>query len=294
MFSGVGREGPLLFDRVAVIGVGLIGGSLALAGRRAGLIGEVVGVGRGAANLADALDLGLVDRTTSDIAAIGPVDLVVIAVPVRSTVDIARALVPHLEPGAVVTDVGSVKGRVVEELAAVLPESCPFVGGHPIAGSEQTGARAARVDLFEGSVCVLTPVESTPVAALESLAALWRGVGARVEQMTPADHDRALAWTSHLGHALSYSLSHAVAESAGDVLSFAGPSLRELTRMAGGSTAMWRDIFLTNDRAVLAAIDDFTGALAELRGAVERGDEDAIDELLDSGHALRRRLEEKS
>ncbi len=283
----------MLFDRVAVIGVGLIGGSLALAARRAGLIGEVVGVGRGASNLADARALGMVDRTTSDLGEIGPVDLVVLAVPVRTTGEIARSLAASIEPGTVVTDVGSVKQWVVEECTEALPASCPFVGAHPIAGSERTGAAAACADLFEDSVCVVTPVDATPPPARDAIIELWRGVGARVHEMTPSDHDRALAWTSHLGHVLSYALAHALA-GAGDVLPLAGPSLREITRMAGGSTPMWRDIFLSNDRAVLATIDEFSSSLGDLRAAIEGGDAAAVDALLDHALATRRRIVEDS
>lgn len=281
----------MLFERVAVVGVGLIGGSLALAARRAGLIGEVVGVGRSSANLQDAIDLGIADRVTSDPTAIGPVDLVVLAVPVRSTPEVARTLAPVLAPGTVVTDVGSVKEWVVAQTQAELPAQVSFVGAHPIAGSERTGARAARADLFEHAVCVITPVDTTPVPAREAVAALWRGVGARVREMAPAEHDRALAWTSHLGHVLSYALSRSVGEAGGDLPSLGGPSLRDLTRLAGGSAPMWRDIFLSNDRAVLAAIDGFAAALADLRQAIDRGDDTALDALLELGTAARRRIE---
>ncbi len=138
----------------------------------------------------------------------------------------------------------------------------------------------------------MTPVETTPAAALDAVSKLWRGVGADVREMTPADHDRALAWTSHLGHVLSYALAHSLGEAGGDSLALAGPSLRELTRMAGGSTPMWRDIFLANDRAVLAAIDDFTGSLEQVRASIESGDEAALDALLDLGLATRRRIED--
>jgi prephenate dehydrogenase len=284
----------VLFDRVAVIGVGLIGGSLALAARRAGLFGEVVGVGRGAANLDDARRLGVVDRTTSELSEIGPVDLAVLAVPVRSTGDIARKLAPHLAAGTVVTDVGSVKASVVAECEAALGDRCPFVGAHPIAGSEQTGARAARGDLFEESVCVVTPTASTPGPVRDSIVELWRAVGAHVREMTPQDHDRALAWTSHLGHVMAYALARSLGELPDEVLALAGPSLRELTRLAGGSTAMWRDIFLANEAAVVSSIDDFTAALANLRAAIESGDEAAVDAFLDLGKATRRRIEEES
>jgi prephenate dehydrogenase len=284
----------VLFERVAIVGVGLIGGSLALAGRRADLIGEVVGVGRGPANLQDALDLGIADRVTSDVAAIGPVDLVVLAVPVRATPAVVRALAPGLAPGTVVTDVGSVKEWVVAQAQAALPPHAPFVGAHPIAGSERTGARAARADLFEDAVCVLTPVAATPAPARDAVASLWRGVGARVREMPPAEHDQALAWTSHLGHVLSYALSRSLGDAGGDLPSLGGPSLRELTRLAGGSAPMWRDIFLSNDRAVLAAVDGFAAALADLRQAIERGDDAALDALLELGSAARRRIERAS
>lgn len=284
----------MLFDRVAVIGVGLIGGSLALAARRAGLFGEVVGVGRGAANLDDARRLGVVDRTTTELSEIGPVDLAVLAVPVRSTGAIARKLAPHLAAGTVVTDVGSVKASVVAECEAAMGDRCPFVGAHPIAGSEQTGARAARGDLFEGSVCVVTPSASTPAPARDAIVELWRAVGAQVREMTPEDHDRALAWTSHLGHVMAYALARSLGELPDEVLALAGPSLRELTRLAGGSTAMWRDIFLANQGAVLSSIDDFAAALANLRAAIESGDEAAIDAFLELGRATRRRIEEES
>ncbi len=280
----------LLIERAAVVGVGLIGGSLALAARQAGLIGEIVGVGRGQANLDVALERGCIDRSTTEVAEIGPVDLVVLAVPVRSTGAIVDSLAPHLQPGTILTDAGSVKGSVVAEVEAVLPPHCSFVGAHPIAGSEQTGAAAARADLFRDALCVVTPSASTSEQARDAVVAMWRGVGARVRVMDSAAHDRALAWTSHLGHALSYALARAIDEAGGDTLSFAGPSLRDWTRLAGGSTAMWRDIFLANDAALLAVLDEYAARLDELRALVEAGDAAALDAWLDGGSAVRRKL----
>ena len=280
-----------LFERVAVVGVGLIGGSLALAARRAGLIGDVTGVGRSEANLATARARGIIDRAARDVAAIGPVDLVVLAVPVETTASVARALVPHLASGTVVTDVGSVKGSIVEALEALLPPSCPFVGTHPIAGSERSGAGAAEADLFRGACCVITPTARTDARALDRVEALWRGVGARVRRMAPADHDRALAWTSHLVHALAYTLVAAIDAEDPNRFALAGPSLREATRVAGSLPELWRDIFLANRTAVSEAIATFSTQLERLRAAIAAGDGDAIARRLEAGRAGRRRLE---
>jgi prephenate dehydrogenase len=196
----------VLFERVAIVGVGLIGGSLALAARQAGLIGSVVGVGRGAENLATAKARGFIDRATTDPEAVGAVDLVVLAVPVRSTEPVVRQLLPHLEPGTVLTDVGSVKAPIVSALEPLCPEPLSFVGAHPIAGSERAGAAAADEALFRGARCVVTPTARTDRTALEKIETLWRGVGATVERMSPEAHDRALAWTSHLVHVVAYAL----------------------------------------------------------------------------------------
>ncbi len=283
----------MLFERAAVIGVGLIGGSLAAASRRIGSIAEVVGVGRTQANLDTALENDLVDRVTTNISEIGDVDLVVLAVPVRSTGNVVESLAPHLREGTVVTDVGSVKESVVIEASAALPPGCHFVGAHPIAGSEQTGAAAARADLFRGQLCVVTPSSSVPSKITESVAELWRLTGARVVQMPPAEHDRALAWTSHVVHVVAYALAASLDEGGDGVLDFAGPGLVDATRMAGGSVPMWRDIFIANRSAVLASLDGFSGVLAELRAAIDAGDDDRVDALLQRGLDIRRKLERK-
>lgn len=281
----------VLFERVAIVGVGLIGGSLALAARTAGLVGHVTGVGRGAANLATARERGMVDRTTHRVEDVGPVDLVVLAAPVRSIPVLARRLAPHLSPGTVVTDVGSVKGSIVDELERLLPAGCPFVGAHPIAGSDRSGAGVAEAALFQGAPCVLTPTDRTDTDALQRIEALWRGVGARVLRMTPAEHDRALAWTSHLVHALAYCLTHAIDVSNSTAFACAGPSLRETTRVAGSAPALWSDIFLANAPALSEVMDTFLSQLDQLKQSISRGDEEAILRLLEAGRQARRRLE---
>jgi prephenate dehydrogenase len=283
----------LLFERAAIVGVGLIGGSLALAARAAGLLGETVGLGRSEANLATALQRRIVDRTTRDPAAIGRVDLVVLAVPVRSTASTAAALLPHLAPGTVVTDVGSVKREVVEAMEALLPRDRPFVGAHPIAGSEQAGAAAATADLFRGARCVLTPTARTDPQALERVRALWRGVGARVEEMSPQAHDGALAWTSHVEHALAYALVRAIAGADPSLLALEGPSLRDATRVAASPAELWRDIFLANAEAVSGAIAAVAAELEGLRAAIARGDAAALHDLLDAAVTAKRRSEKR-
>ena len=281
----------LLFERVAIIGVGLIGGSLSLAAKAAGLIGHVTGVGRGAANLAVARERGIADRTTHELAEIGPVDLVVLGVPVNTVDPVARQLAPHLQPGTVVTDVASVKGVIVEALESSLPASCPFVGSHPIAGTQHSGSAAAEIDLFRGARCVVTPTANTDQSALARVEALWSGVGMTVERMTPADHDRALAWTSHLVHAIAYTLTGAINSCDQNLFDFAGPSLRDATRVAATAPALWRDIFLGNSATVGEAIQEFSAALEELRKTVVSGDEQKLARLLEAGHTGRRKLE---
>ncbi|MGD9765158.1 MAG: prephenate dehydrogenase [Candidatus Binatia bacterium] len=276
------------FERAAIIGVGLIGGSLALAARAAGLIGEVVGLGRSEANLRVGLERGILDRAVRDAADVGRVDLVVLAVPVRRTAAVAATLAPYVGAGAVWTDVGSVKGMVVEPMEALLGAERPFVGAHPIAGSERAGAAAAAIDLFRGARCVLTPTPRTDAAALARVRGLWEGVGARIEVMSPAAHDRALAWTSHLPHVVAYALVGGLARAAGDLGALAGPSWRDTTRVAASSPELWRDIFLANADAVLAAVDGFAAEIERLRAAVAHGDEAALTALLEAAVAAKR------
>lgn len=282
-----------LFERVAVIGVGLIGGSFALAARAAGLVGHVTGVGRGAANLALARERGIVDRTTHEITEIGAVDLVLLAVPVPSVVPLARQIAPLLPAGSILTDVASVKASIVEALEASLPADRFFVGAHPIAGTERSGAAAAEPELFRGSRCVLTPTSRTDRGALERVEALWRGIGAEVRQMSPASHDQALAWTSHLVHTISYTLAGALGGRDPSLLELAGPSLRDATRVAASAPELWRDILLANADPVSDVMREFAAALESLREAIVARDEGALLERLRAGQRMRRELEAK-
>src|SRR5262249_60683107 len=230
-----GRMSPL-FDRLTVAGVGLIGGSLALAAREAGLVREVVGVGRSAANVRVARDRGLVDRVASSPAeAVAGAGAVVLAAPVGACAALAEQFRPHVAPGTVLTDVGSVKADLVSALESRWNDPGSVVGAHPVAGSEAAGASAARAGLFRGRLCIVTPTRRTSPAPLTALRALWEGVGARVEEMDAAIHDEIFARVSHLPHLVAYALIAAVADArvgGRSVLGYAGSGLRDSTRVA--------------------------------------------------------------
>ena len=280
---------PRLFERVTIAGVGLIGGSLALAARAAGLFGAVTGLGRSAANLRTAQQRGIIDRYSHDpLDAARDADLLLLAVPVRAMAAVAHACAPALRPGAVVSDVGSVKASVVREVEARLPAGVSFVGAHPIAGTEESGAAAARADLFQGSRCIITPGHTSDAAARAKLRALWEGVGMQVSEMDAARHDEILAWVSHLPHALAFSAVNALLDVDGAVAEFAGPSFRDLTRVAASSVEMWRDILVANADQVDAAIAHFIAVLEQLRTAIAQRDEAQVSALLARAHAARR------
>jgi len=284
-----------LFERLTVAGVGLVGGSLALAAREAGLAGEVVGFGRGEANLRVARERGVVDRATRDpAAAVAGADAIVLAAPVGACAALAESFRPHARAGAILTDVGSVKGELVAALEAHWAGAGPVVGAHPIAGSEASGAGAARADLFRGRRCILTPTAATDPGALARVRALWEGVGARVEEMPPAAHDQLLARVSHLPHLVAYALTGAVgAATVGGrrALDYAGTGFRDTTRIAGSPAELWRDIALANRPALGAALAEFRAALDALEDLVAAGDAAGLDAALTRARDIRRRLD---
>jgi prephenate dehydrogenase len=279
---------PRLFERVTIAGVGLIGGSLALAARAAGLIGEVVGYGRTEDNLQVARRRGIVDRYSQDIVeAARDTDLLLLAVPVNVMAALVHACAPVLRAGAVVSDVGSVKARVVQEVEAVLPAAVSFVGAHPIAGSERSGAAAAFAELFQGSRCIITRGRCAEPSAVAKIRALWEGVGMRVDEMDPAQHDQMLAWVSHLPHAVAFSAVNAVLDTDPALQQFAGPSFRDLTRVAASSVEMWSDIFLANATQMDTAIVKFAAVLEALRRAITSGDATELKRQLERARTAR-------
>jgi prephenate dehydrogenase len=282
------------FERLTIAGVGLVGGSLGGAARAARLAAEVVGFGRSEENLRIALERGLVDRVTRDpAAAVAGADAIVLAVPVGACVALAEVFRPHARAGTLLTDVGSVKAGLVAALESCWSTVGPVVGAHPIAGSEASGAAAARTDLFRGRRCVLTPTALTDPAALARVHALWEGVGARVEEMSPTVHDELLARASHAPHLVAYALASAVGDAtvAGrPVLAYAGSGFRDTTRIAGSPAELWRDIALANAPALRAALAEFRAALERLERLVATGDAAGLGAALAAANAARRRL----
>ena len=280
--------GPAL-GVVAVVGVGLIGGSLGLALRARGACREVIGVDPGPLDLA--LERGAVERALPLEAAAKAADLIVLAAPVGALPGLARALKPHLRPETVVTDTGSVKGYVLDHVAPLLGGR--FVGAHPIAGRERSGVGAAEADLFEGAACVLTPVEASDDDAVAAVSALWRAVGARVTTMPAAVHDRVFACVSHLPHLVAFALMGAVERTRPDgvdPVAYSAGGLRDFTRVAGADPVMWRDICLTNPEALLAMIETFQRELAGIGDAVRAGDGEGLLARFEAARRVRARV----
>jgi histidinol-phosphate aminotransferase len=289
-----GRAQPL-FARMAVIGVGLIGGSLALAARRAGLVTEVVGCGRNAENLRTARSRSLVDTTTQDPGeAVRGAGIVVLAVPVGAMEAVAHAIRPHLAPGTIVTDVASVKEGIVASLESLCAQvKCPFVGAHPIAGTADAGADAADAALFRERLCIITPTAATDPAALGAVRALWEGVGMRVEQMDAGTHDKIMARVSHAPHLIAYALASAVGEvRTGDrgMLAYAGSGFQDTTRIAASPATLWREIALANREQVLEALEEFHAHLRTLEELIRKGDEAGLERALGTARQHRRSL----
>lgn len=270
-----------MIKRLCIIGVGLIGGSLARSLREAGYVKNIIGVGRSAENLKDALDLGIIDTASHDVAnAVAEADMVVLATPVGTTESIVSQFKNQLSPDTILTDVGSVKGDVIQQIKKVFGEvPANFVPGHPIAGTENSGAKSAIIDLFQNRNVLLTPLAQTNAKALAKVKAMWEVTGASVEQMTADHHDRILAATSHLPHMLAFGLVNNLAkhDKSEEIFRYAAGGFRDFTRIASSDPAMWRDICLHNREAILAAMDNYQADLDELRKTIDEKDENALE-----------------
>jgi len=272
---------------VTVVGVGLLGGSIGLAIRAGGSSAKIVGVGRRQTSLDEALQVGAVDEVCLNVAeGVAGADLVILATPVGAFNRLLTAAKDALKPGAIVTDVGSTKAEIVAQGEKVLSPGGPFIGSHPMAGSEHRGPTFARADLFTGATCILTPTGNTPPELAERAQRFWQALGMRVVRMSPADHDQAVARISHLPQVLASLLMQLPSDSDLDI---AATGFRDSTRLAGSDPEMWRDIIMTNRQPVLAAIETMTGELRHMAGLIEAGDADAIEQLLAS--AKQRRLD---
>ena len=281
------------FERVALIGIGLIGSSLVRVMRRDGLAGHITVCARKAKTLALARELGLADSVTTDpLAAVADADLVVLATPIGAYAASAEAIGPGLKPGAIVTDVGSTKGSVIRHVAAHIPDGVHFVPAHPIAGTEHSGPEAGFDSLFEGRWCILTPPPGTDPQAVEAVAALWRSAGSMIEEMDPAHHDQVLAITSHLPHLIAYTIV-GTATDLGDhlqkeVIKFSAAGFRDFTRIAASDPVMWRDVFLENKEAVLEVLGRFTEDLTAMQRAIRRGEGETLEQSFIRTRAIRR------
>ena len=285
--------------KLVVIGVGLIGGSCALALRSAGAVERIVGVGRGRANLDAALRRGMIDAAltldddwTSELAA---ADVVLIATPVAQYPKLFDAIAAAMGPSTIVTDAGSTKQDVVAAACAAFGDAFPrFVPAHPIAGSERSGAVAADASLFAQRNVIVTPVQQTAADALARVTSMWQACGARVTAMSPLDHDHALAAVSHLPHVLAFVLVDELAARANSDALFerAGTGFRDFTRIAGSSSEMWRDVALANRDALLEELDRYRAALDEARQLLRNGDGSGLESLFERAATARRRLDD--
>ena len=280
-------------ETLAIVGLGLIGSSIARGARQFGLARRIVAVDRDAAVLERVRALGLTDIATDDLAAgVAEADLVILCVPVGAVGAVAEIMGPALKPGAIVSDVGSVKASVVAAVTPHLPASVPFVPAHPVAGTEYSGPDAGFSTLFSGRWCILTPAADTDPAATARVQAFWEGLRAIVETMTPEHHDLVLAITSHVPHLIAYNIVGTAADleavTQSEVIKFSAGGFRDFTRIAASDPTMWRDVFLTNKDAVLEMLGRFNEDLAALARAIRWGDGEALHDLFTRTRAIRR------
>jgi prephenate dehydrogenase len=282
-----------VFERLCIVGVGLIGGSLARALRSAGADGEIVGCGRDAGHLQLAVELGVIDRFDTDpAAAVRGADVVVVATPLGAMAELFRVIARHLADDCVVTDVGSTKASVVADARAGLgPRLASFVPGHPIAGTEKSGVEASFAELFRQRRVILTPLPENLPPAVARVRALWEAAGSEVTEMSVDHHDVVLAATSHLPHMLAYTLVDTLARmhDKDEIFGYAAGGFRDFTRIASSDPVMWRDVCLANRGAILDMIARFQADLQLLAGAIDRGDTALISEVFDRAKAARDR-----
>ena len=269
-----------LIENMAIVGVGLMGGSLAMSLREKGEVGHVTGIGRGLENLEKAKDLDIVDGYTQSLKdGLEDADMIVVATPVGSIVDLIKSNQEYMKDGAIITDVGSVKEEIVNEVDAILDSRLSFVGGHPIAGTEKSGAGAAFPELYSGSRCILTPSDKTDNRALETVENMWELTGAEVIIMDAPAHDKILASISHLPHVVAYALVNTVdgvRDFSENIMKYSAGGFRDFTRIASSSPEMWRDICFMNKKALLEMMDSYIAELREIRSMIDNDDMDGL------------------
>lgn len=286
---------PPIYDRVALIGLGLIASSMAHAMKQFGLAGEIVGYAKTEETRRVALEIGICDRVFGSAAeAVHGADLVVLAVPVGAMAEIAAEIGPHLAQGACVTDVGSVKQAVIEAVAPHIPEGVAFVPAHPLAGTEHSGPRSGFATLFQNRWCLLTPTEKSTPEATARLRRLWEAMGSNVDEMDAPHHDLVLAVVSHTPHLIAYTMvgvaDHLRRVSNSEVIKYSASGFRDFTRIAASDPTMWRDVFLTNKEATLDILGRFTEELFMLQRAIRMGDGDELHAYFTRTRAIRRSI----
>ena len=282
-----------LFNRLALIGVGLIGSSIARAARAQGAARTIVATARSPQTRRRVAELGIADQVAeTNAAAVEGADLVIVCIPVGACGPVAKEIGPHLAPGAIVSDVGSVKGSVVRDMAPHLPKTVHFIPAHPVAGTEYSGPDAGFAELFVNRWCILTPPDGADKKAADKLAAFWRLIGANVETMSAEHHDLVLGITSHLPHLIAYTIVGTADElsevTRSEVLKFSAGGFRDFTRIAASDPTMWRDIFIANKDAVLEMLGRFTEDLQALSRAIRWAEADKLEELFTRTREIRR------
>ncbi|HEY2445388.1 MAG TPA: prephenate/arogenate dehydrogenase family protein [Rhizomicrobium sp.] len=284
-----------LFAKAALMGIGLIGSSLAHAIRRAGLAAHIAGYSHRPETLEKAQAMGFADSLHGDAApAVRDADLVVLATPVGAFGEIARSIAPHLKPGAILSDVGSVKMAVIRDVGPSVPEGVHFIPAHPIAGTEQSGPEAGFAELFDGRWCILTPLPGADATAVATLKSFWQRCGSQVEIMDAKHHDLVLAITSHVPHLIAYNIVGTAADletvTESEVIKYSAGGFRDFTRIAASDPVMWRDVFLNNREAVLEMLGRFNEDLSALQRAIRWGDGEMLFSLFTRTRAIRRSI----
>jgi cyclohexadieny/prephenate dehydrogenase len=281
-----------IFGRLALVGMGLIGSSIARAARATGVAERIVAIDGSASVRERVIALGIADETSGDMAAAAGADLVILCVPVGANGAVAAEIAPHLKAGAIVSDVGSVKSAVVKALAAHLPAGVALVPAHPVAGTEHSGPDAGFATLFDNRWCILTPPEGADTVAVSRMRAFWEAFGSRVEEMTPEHHDLVLAVTSHVPHLIAYNIVGTADDleqvTQGEVIKFSAGGFRDFTRIAASDPTMWRDVFLHNREAVLEVLGRFQEDLFSLQRAIRWGEGDKLFDLFSRTRDIRR------
>ncbi|MDQ6432651.1 prephenate/arogenate dehydrogenase family protein [Mesorhizobium sp. LHD-90] len=284
-----------LFDKIALVGIGLIGSSLARVIRREGLAGHIAVATRSASTLKRAEELGLGDSYLADLGeAVADADLVIVSVPVGSSGKVAEEIAPRLKKGAIVTDVGSTKRSVIAQMQPHIPAGVHFIPGHPLAGTEKSGPDAGFAELFENRWCIFTPLPGTDPAALEKLSEFWRRCGSNIDTMDPEHHDMVLAIVSHLPHIIAYNIVGTADDletvTKSEVIKYAASGFRDFTRLAASDPTMWRDVCLHNKDAILEMLARFSEDLALLQRAIRWGEGEKLFEIFTRTRGVRRSI----